>query len=617
MRGARSDALARQRAQSTLTGVKITWQVGRLWVVLLGLTSVIEGALPAVSTVAGGRLLGAVPKALAEGGLGSPAGHSALWAMGILVGAFALGQTSDALTFAAAQGFSSRVLFRVNQRAMAASLAPARLDHLLTPEHRELVDMAEADRWPNMFAFVSGLRRLITFRVIALTSAVLVARYDWRLALALVAVYGAVGHRLRARQRKAVNYGDEPVRRAHYFRELALSADAAQEMRVFGLVPWMLANFDDAWRTGMAPVWKARRSSALEVAILLVTIVAANVFAFGRLAAAAHSGQIGVPTLMVVASAMLTLCQLGLVLPEDDHVAQGAAVAAALAKGEARSAVAVAAEHQREPLDVKARAHELRVEGLRFSYHEDSPLIYDGLDLVAPAGRSLAIVGANGAGKTTLVKLLAGLHQPQDGRILADGVDISELDRSAWQRRIAAIFQDFTHYPMSAADNVGFGAVDLGADPSLLDRAAERAGATDLIAGLPDGWATVLSRSFSGGVDLSGGQWQRMALARAVAAVEGGAGVLVLDEPTANLDVRGEVELFDRFLEVTKGCTTILISHRFSTVRRADRIVVLDKGRVVEEGTHAELVAKRGRYARLFALQAARYRDDDFEEEAG
>jgi len=613
--------LPRQRAASALAGVRITWELGRLWTVLLGVTAVIEGALPAVSTVAGGHLLGAVPSALSEGGLGSPAGHDALWSIAVLVGAFALGQTSDALTFAAAQGFSTRVLYRVNKRAMAASLAPASLDLLLTPEHHELVDMAEADRWPNMFAFVSGLRRLVTFRVIAVTSAILVARYDWRLAVALVVIYAAVGHRLRMRQREAVGYGDEPVRRAHYFREVALSAEAAQELRVFGLVPWMLSSFDDAWRQGMSGVWRARRSSGPEIVTLLVVVVVTNVVAFGLLASSAHGGHIGVPTLMVVASAMLALCQLGLVLPEDDHVAQGAAVATALVKGEAQSAAVVKAETREHPATVERRAHELRVEGLRFAYHDDGPAIYDGLDLVAPAGRSLAIVGSNGAGKTTLVKLLAGLHQPQEGRILVDGGDLRELDQRAWQRRIAAIFQDFTHYPLSAADNVGFGAIDRLGDQELLDRAAARAGATDLIESLPNGWSTILSRSFTGGVDLSGGQWQRLALARAVAAVEGGAGVVVLDEPTANLDVRGEVELFDRFLEVTKGCTTILISHRFSTVRRADRIVVLDKGRVIEEGTHAELVARRGRYARLFTLQAARYRDDlpayDVGEEAG
>ncbi|MGH9077700.1 MAG: ATP-binding cassette domain-containing protein, partial [Acidimicrobiales bacterium] len=426
-----------------------------------------------MSTVAGGRLIGAVPKALAAGGLHGAAGHGALAAAAVLVGAFALGQTMDAILFACAQGFSMRVLGEVHRRAMVASLAPAELDSLTTPEHRRLLDLAEHDRWPNMYAFVSGLRRLITFRVIALTSAFLVARFDWRLALGLVAVYTLVGHRLRRRQREAISYGDEPVRRAHYFRETALSAEAAKELRVFGLVPWMLSNFDAEWRNGMAPVWRARRASAAEVVALLAVILTANVVAFTVVADAARSQRIGAPTVLVVVSAALALSQLGLVMPEDDHVAQGAQVAGALERGVARSLSH--APGAGKPLPTP-RAHELRVEDLRFAYPGQTRPLYDGLNLVAPAGRSLAIVGANGAGKTTLVKLLAGLHRPESGRILADGVDIRDLDAAAWQHRLAAIFQDFTHYPMSAADNVGFGAIGrhLGHDRDLLDRAAER-----------------------------------------------------------------------------------------------------------------------------------------------
>jgi ATP-binding cassette subfamily B protein len=174
---------------------------------------------------------------------------------------------------------------------------------------------------------------------------------------------------------------------------------------------------------------------------------------------------------------------------------------------------------------------------------------------------------------------------------------------------VAAIFQDFIHYPFSAADNVGFGAVEHLDDRDLLERAAARVGALDLIDSLPHGWDTILTRRYVGGTDLSGGQWQRIALARALAAVEAGAGILVLDEPTAHLDVRAEVELFDQFLDVTRGATTVLISHRFSTVRRADRIVVLHRGRVVEDGSHQELVAAGGRYATAFRIQAERYED--------
>jgi ATP-binding cassette subfamily B protein len=258
-------------------------------------------------------------------------------------------------------------------------------------------------------------------------------------------------------------------------------------------------------------------------------------------------------------------------------------------------------------------ARSIRFEHLSFTYPGRSEPVYDDFDLEIEAGTSLAVVGINGAGKTTLVKLLTGLCHPQRGRITVDGTDLSALTTASWRRAVGAIFQDFVHYELPARENVGFGAVEMLAEAgsdARVQAAAHSAGAKALVDGLPRGLDTMLSRRFDGGVDLSGGQWQRIALARALMAVEGGARVLVLDEPTAHLDVRAEADLFDRFLDLTRGLTTVLISHRFSTVRRADRIVVLDAGRVVEDGSHADLVAAGGRYAHMFRLQADRYVGD-------
>jgi ABC-type multidrug transport system fused ATPase/permease subunit len=219
----------------------------------------------------------------------------------------------------------------------------------------------------------------------------------------------------------------------------------------------------------------------------------------------------------------------------------------------------------------------------------------------------MALVGLNGAGKTTLVKLLARLYDPTEGAIRVDGDDLKGVDPTDWQRRIAAIFQDFLRYGLPARDNVGFGGLAMAHDQAALERAAEKAGVLERIERLPAGWDTPLMRQFAGGADLSGGEWQRIALARAMMAVEAGAKVLILDEPTANLDVRAEAELYDRFLDLTKGLTTLLISHRFSTVRRADRICVLEDGHAIELGNHDELMAMGGRYAEMFTLQSQRF----------
>ena len=213
-----------------------------------------------------------------------------------------------------------------------------------------------------------------------------------------------------------------------------------------------------------------------------------------------------------------------------------------------------------------------------------------------------------------MIKLLAGLYRPDSGGIQVDGLDPyggdpdEKDDDQQTRSKVAVVFQDFVRYPLSLRDNVGFGAMGHD-DQQLLDRALTQAAGGDVLAELDHGWDTVLSQQFTDGTDLSGGQWQRVALARALAAVGGGAGVLVLDEPTAALDVRAEAEIFDRFLSMTHGVTTILVSHRLSTVRRAERIVVLDgdSGRISEDGSHEELLAAGGAYAEMFTLQARRF----------
>jgi ABC-type multidrug transport system fused ATPase/permease subunit len=258
-------------------------------------------------------------------------------------------------------------------------------------------------------------------------------------------------------------------------------------------------------------------------------------------------------------------------------------------------------------------ARHIRLRDLTFAYPAaPARPVVSGLDLEIPAGSSLAIVGQNGAGKTTLAKLLCRLYDPQSGAIEVDGVDLRDLDLAGWRRRVTAVFQDFVRFELSLRDNVvPGGRADAGSATS-----ADNAAALDALvsAALADAGAhgladldTVLAKGYSGGTELSGGQWQRVALARALSAVRLGAGLVLLDEPTAQLDVRGEAEIFERILAATRSCTTILISHRFSTVRYVDRIAVVENGVVAELGSHDELMAQRGRYWTMFTLQAQRF----------
>jgi ATP-binding cassette, subfamily B, bacterial len=243
--------------------------------------------------------------------------------------------------------------------------------------------------------------------------------------------------------------------------------------------------------------------------------------------------------------------------------------------------------------------------------------VLNGLDLEIPAGSSLAIVGQNGAGKTTLAKLLCRLYDPQSGTIEVDGVDLQDLDLESWRRRVTAVFQDFVRFELTLRENVvpreTGGAAPGEAVDGALD-ATVTAALAEAGAGSLAGLDTVLAKGYSGGTDLSGGQWQRVALARALAAVRLGAGLVLLDEPTAQLDVRGEAEIFERVLAATRSCTTILISHRFSTVRHVDRIAVVEGGAVVESGSHEELMELRGRYWTMFSLQAKRFAEGTPEE---
>ncbi|MGH9178215.1 MAG: ABC transporter ATP-binding protein [Acidimicrobiales bacterium] len=579
----------------------------------LGAGVLVAAALPPGFALATGALVAAITDAAGQG-FDSPAGRDVVWATGPVVVVFAAQQVSAPALHALAEALGRRLDGHLRAEVMTATLAPAGTGHLDDPEVLDRVAAAQAVGTGEITPkeAVVGLAGASARLLAGMASAAVLATYEWWLAAVLVAVYVALTRALTADLRRTINSlrgHARRFRRSAYFRDLALAPAAAKELRVFGLAGWVRDRYSDQWRAAMEAFWRERRRGAWLPPAAAMVLMTAQGGTYALLGRSAARGDITLGELATYAAAAAGIASIFRVGIDDINIGYGTApVPPAL---ELPAVTAEPRFHPSGSAPVEDRPRQaIRFEDVSFRYPGRTEEVFSGLDLDIPAGRSLAIVGPNGAGKTTLVKLLARLCEPTAGRIVVDGTDLAGLDARAWQRRIAVTFQDFTHYQLTLADNVAFGAVAHQESPDALEGAAARAGLSALVARLPAGWDTVLSAQAAGGVDLSGGQWQRVALARAFYALDAGAGVLVLDEPTAALDVRAEADFYDRFLSLTAGVTTIVVSHRFSTVRRADRIVVIDQGRVVEDGDHAALTAAGGRYARMFRLQASHFATD-------
>ncbi len=575
----------------------------------VGVTT-LGGLLPVAFSLASGATVGALPAAVGAG-MDSAAGARLTEFLVVAVALFVLMQALGPVRETLADALMVRVDTVMARRIIALASAPPGVAHLEDPATVDRIQQAQgaiAGSTPG--SAIYALSIIWNRRVAGVAALAVVATFRWWLAAAIVLAQVVV-FRWRRRvwevQTSVIFRRSKELRRSGYLRNVATNAAMAKEVRVFGLDRWLAGRYHEEFVDSMTPVWQARREGA--AATLAVSVLVAGVHggAAWLVARDGLDGAIGVGAVLVYIQAVLGTAALGSFAQDDGYANDGLASLRVLQELESELPPAADAPAGQGVAGLPRRS--VRFESVGFAYPGRDNVVFAGLNLEIEAGCSIAIVGDNGAGKTTLAKLLAGLYQPTSGRITVDGVDLSDLDRPAWQRRVAAIFQDFVRFPYSAYDNVAVGALERAGDRDAVAGAAARAGVLPTVERLPAGWDTVLDRRFTGGADLSGGEWQRLALARALFAVHGGAGVLVLDEPTASLDVRAEAELYDRFLDLTAGVTTVVISHRFSTVRRADRIVVLDGGRVVEDGTHDGLVAAGGRYARMYALQASRFAD--------
>jgi ABC-type multidrug transport system fused ATPase/permease subunit len=569
-----------------------------------GSTLALRALLPPLFAVAMGVLVAAVVR---RSSLGAP--------LAIAGAVFVLLQVLGPLHKALSANLGSRLAAWLYDRLTAACVRPPGMGHLEDP--RLTGDLTVARDFDlgmtgppmdiNMDFIADGLVVFLS----GLGCALLLFRYAWWVPPVLAGAWLATQWLLREsavwfdRNTEEVR---EAQRHADYAYRLAVEPPAAKELRLFGLADWTLARFVERRTLLFERIYRATRLRERPLVWSLLLVTTANVGVFAALALDARAGRLEIGQL--VAFAQLAVGVSGIAFGGLSWALDGAAapVAAVRRLGPAMAAAGALSSPRPDPRPATGLpAREVRFRGVGFAYPGSERPVLQGLDLVIPTGTSLAIVGQNGAGKTTLAKLLCRLYDPTAGAIEVDGVDLRDLAVDDWRARVTAVFQDFTRFERSLRDNVAPG----GAPDDAVLAALQDAGAQGLAA-----LDTPLARGYPGGTELSGGQWQRVALARALCAVRQGAGLVLLDEPTAQLDVRGEAEIFDRILAATRQVTTILISHRFSTVRHADRIAVIENGRVVELGSHDELMAARGRYRTMFELQAKRF-TADMDEEGG
>lgn len=557
------------------------------WIVL-----VLRGLLPALFAIVMGQLIGAIER-------GDPLAPP-LVQVGVV---FVLLQMLGPIHRAMSANLGSKMATWLYDQLATTCVKPPGMAHLENPRLKSDLTMArDFDLGITMPPLAIGMDFIasgLVEMVGGLASAAVLFGYSaW--APPLLAGAWLATHFLLKESAVWRDRNTEEVREAQlhadYAYRLAVDAPAAKELRLFGLPNWVVERFSTRRRRLHDLRWAATRLRERSVISSLVLVLGANGIVFWSMGADAMNGSLMLGELVTYASAAVGASMVafgGLSFALDGAAETFGATtrleAAMAPVGELPSGGAPAAGMP---------SRDLRFRDVTFTYPTAEYPVLQGFDLTIPAGSSLAIVGQNGAGKTTVAKLLCRLYDPDRGAIEADGTDIKDLDLASWRSRLTAVFQDFIRLELPLRDNVAPG----GAPDEAVMAALAQAGATGLAE-----LDTILARGYEGGTELSGGQWQRVALARALCAVHMGAGVVLLDEPTAQLDVRGEAEIFDRILEATQGLTTILVSHRFSTVRHADRICVLEQGRVMELGTHDELIARQGRYCEMFELQASRF----------
>lgn len=586
--------------------IRYTFAVAPAAAPLTVVAAVLAGAAPVGITIAIGELVDGLTAGIGHGPDTPAARLCYLW-IAVIVVLFLLAHLAESARTALARAIGHRVTGRLRERVMTAASEPATIGHLEDPDYLGRLGRARGDGiidMPPGEAVVGFSARASTW-VTSIGSAGLLARSAWGLGLVVFVVFVMIHFRLVRNYRTAVVETvnqSRKLRRTSYLRDVPTTPGAAREVRLFGLADFFRDAYQSQWRATMTEVWRRRREHDLFVVVVVVVTGVAVAATFYYLAYRAATGATTVGELAIGGLAVRAL--LALLRADDDDLRMGFGSRAA---AEAFAFPVVPSPVAPDAAGWPAPAATLHCTGLRFRYGGAGNDVLHGIDLAVPPGQSLAIVGLNGAGKTTLARLIAGLDAASGGAVRVGDTPVEDTNRRGWQRQVVAVFQDFARYELTLRDNIAFGCLAQAHDEEGLGVVARQAGLAPFIERLPHGWDTVMSSGYAGGVDASGGEWQRIAIARALFGLRHGARLLIMDEPAASLDARAEAQLYDTFHELTAGATTIAISHRFATVRKAERVVVLDHGTIIEDGTHDALINADGRYAELFRLQARRF----------
>jgi len=581
--------------------VALVWTTSRFLTLLLVVLSLAAGVLPALVAYVGKWLVDAVVAAAASDGDGARAMTFVLLEAGLIIAMAAVQRIISICQALLRAQLGHRVNVLILEKALTLEL-----HHFEDSEFYDKLTRArrEASSRPlslvmRTFGLVQNIISLVTYGALLLGFSSLAVAV---LAAASIPVFAAET-RFSGEAFRLFRWRTPETRQQAYLETLIAREDSAKEVMLFGLGPTMLGRYDEIFRR----LYVEDRNLTLRRGVwgfilgLLSSGAFYGVYAWIVLETAAGHISLGDMTMYVLVfkqgqSALAAALSAIGGMYEDNLYLSNLYELLETEVPPARGRVTTGAN----PGDG------IRFENVSFTYPGSEQAALEGVSFHLPPGRKLALVGENGSGKTTLIKLLTRLYEPTGGRILLDGTDLGEWEIATLRRRIGVIFQDFVRYQFLVGENIGVGDVDaLEEEPRWIE-AAEKGMAAPFIADLPQTYQTQLGRWFKGGRELSLGQWQKVALARAF--MRQGADILVLDEPTASMDAAAEALIFQRFREVTETQMAIVISHRFSTVRMADHIIVLAGGRILEEGSHEQLVAKGGHYAHLFSLQAAGYR---------